>query len=64
MSIEDLMIRLCIEEDNIGSKNKGAYNLGEANANFVEHGQSSKFKKANYKRKDNKLGPKRGILKK
>ena len=35
-----------------------AHNLGEAEANFVEHGQGSKFKKANNKGKDNKLGPK------
>ena len=38
MSIEDLIIRLRIEEDNRGSKKKGAHNLGEAKANFVEHG--------------------------
>ena len=38
MSIEDLIIRLHIEEDNRGSEKKWAHNLGEAKANFVEHG--------------------------
>ena len=64
MSIEDLIIILHIEEDNRGSEKKGAHNIGEAKANFMEHGQSSKFKKANNKGKDNKLGPKGGISKK
>ena len=63
MSIKDLIIRLHIEEDNRGSKKKGAHNLGEANTNFVEHGQSFKFKKANNKGKGDKLGPKGGISK-
>ena len=64
MSIEDLIIRLCIEEDNRGSEKKGAHNPSESNVNFMEHGQSSKFKKANNKGKDSKLGPKGGISKK
>ena len=38
-----------------------ADNSSEANANFVEHGQSSKFKKANNKGKNTKIGPKGGI---
>ena len=54
MSIEDLIIRLHIEEDNMGSKKKETHNTGEAKANFVEHGQCSKFKKANNKGKDSK----------
>ena len=58
MSIEDMIIRLRIEEDNRGSEKKGIQNSGEAEANFVENGQSSKFKKANNKGKGNKLGPK------
>ena len=58
MSIEDLIIRLCIEGGNRGSEKKGAQNLGEPKANFVEHGQSSKFKKANNKGKGSKLGSK------
>ena len=62
MSIEDPIIRLRIEEDNRGSKKKGAHNLGKAKANFVEHSQCSK--KGNNKRKDSKLGPKGGISKK
>ena len=64
MSIEDLIIRLSIEKYNRESKKKGAHNLSEAKANFVEHGQSSKFKKANNKGKGSKLGPKGEISKK
>ena len=64
MSIEDMIIRLCIEEDNGVSEKKGAHNPGKAKANFVEHEQSSKFKKANNKGKDSKMGPKGGISKK
>ena len=64
MSIEDLIIRLCIEEGNRGSEKKGAHNLAEVKANFVEHGQSSKFKKASNIGKGNKLGSKWGISKK
>ena len=37
MSIEDLIIRLCIEEDNRGIEKKGAHNPNEPKANFVEH---------------------------
>ena len=64
MSIEDLIIRLRIEENNRESEKKVAHNPIEAKANFVEHGQGSKFKKANNKGKGNKLGPKGGISKK
>ena len=64
MSIEDLIIRLRIEEDNRGSEKKEAHNPSEAKANFMEHGQCSKFKKANNKRKGTKLGPKGGVSKK
>ena len=60
MNIEDLIIRLCIEE----MRQKGAYNPNEAKANFVEYGQSSKLKKANNKGKDTKLGPRGGVSKK
>ena len=42
MSIEDLIIRLHIEEYNRGFEKKIANTLNEAKANFVEHGQSSK----------------------
>ena len=51
MSIENLVIRLPIEEDNKGSERKMAHNSNEAKANFVEHGQGSKFKKGNNKGK-------------
>ena len=64
MSIEDLVIRLRIEEDNRGFEKKMAHNPNEAKANFVEHGESSKFKKDNNKGKDTKLGPKGGVSKK
>ena len=59
MIIEDLIIRLRIEEDNRGSEKKGTHNLGEAQANFVERGQGSKTKKHN-KGKGYTLGPKEG----
>ena len=58
MSIKDLIIRLRIKEDNREFEKKVEHNLNEAKANFVEHGQSSKFKKANNKGKGIKLGPK------
>ena len=64
MSIEDMIIKLFIEEGNRRFEKKGAHNPGEAKANFVEHGQSFKFKKANNKGKDSKLGPKGRISKK
>ena len=64
MSIEDLIIRLLIEEDNRGFEKKGAHNPNKVKANFVEHGQGSKFKKANNKGNGTNLGPKRGIFKK
>ena len=57
MSIEDLVIRLHIEEDNRGSEKKMVHNPNEAKTNFVEHGQSSKFKKGKNNWKDTKLGP-------
>ena len=59
-----MIIRLCIEEDNNGSEKKGAHNLSETKANFVERGQGSKFRKANNKGKCNKLGPGGGISEK
>ena len=64
MSIEDLIIRFRIEEDKKRFKKKGAHNPGEAKANFVDHGQGSKFKKTNNKGKDSKLRPKGKISKK
>ena len=64
INIEDLVIRLHIEEDNRGSEKKMTHNPNEAKANFMEHGQSSKFKKGNNKGKDTKLGPKGGVSKK
>ena len=43
-TIEELIVRLLIEEDNI-SFEKSGFNSIVAKANVVEHGQSSKFKK-------------------
>ena len=63
MNVEDLVIRLRIEEDDRGSKKKGAHNLGKAKANFVEHGQVSKTKK-HHKGKGSTVGPKGGVSKK
>ena len=64
MNNEDLVIRIRIEEDNRRSKKNVAHNPNESKVNFVELGQSSKFKKANNKGKDTKLGPKEGVSKK
>ena len=64
MSTKDLIIRLCIEEDNRGFEKKGTHNPCKVKANFVEHSQGSKFKKANNKGKGTKLGPKGGVSKK
>ena len=55
MNIKDLIISLYIEDNNRGSEKKWAHNPSEAKANFVEHGQGSKFKKANNKGKGSKL---------
>ena len=64
MNVEDLIIRILIEEDNRGSKKYVEHNPSKAKANFVEHDQGSKFKKANNKAKGSKLRPKGGISKK
>ena len=44
MSMEDLVVRLRIEEDNRRFDKKGAHTSLEVKANFVEHAQSSKKK--------------------
>ena len=64
ISIEYLVIRLRIKEDNRGSMKKVAHNPNEDKANFVERGQSSKCKKGNNKWKCTKLGPKGRVSKK
>ena len=63
MSMEDLVVRLHIEEDNKRSDKKGAHNSPKVKANFVECGQSSNKKQHN-KGKGSKLGPKGGVSKK
>ena len=55
--MEDLVVRLHIEEYNRWSDKKWAHTLIEVKANFMELGQGSKTKKHN-KRKGSKLGPK------
>ena len=64
LHIEDLIIRLHIEKYNRGFEKKGACNPSKAKANYVEHGQGSKFKKGNNKGKSTKLGPKGVVSKK
>ena len=63
MSMENLVVRLHIEEDNKWSDKKGAHTSKEVKENFMELGQGTKTKKHN-KRKGTKLGPKRGVSKK
>ncbi|MFS7972444.1 putative transcription factor interactor and regulator CCHC(Zn) family [Helianthus anomalus] len=68
MTIEDLIVRLRIEEDNRIAQ-KGSLAQTSASANLVEHGQSSKGakgkgKKDKGKAKASNLGPKKGVVKK
>ena len=44
MNVEELIVRLRIEEDNRRFEKRGSFQ-SEVKANVVEHGQSSKFKK-------------------
>ncbi|KAL8090839.1 hypothetical protein AgCh_040053 [Apium graveolens] len=60
MSMEDLIVRLRIEEDNRGSEKN--VNVATEKENMVEHAQSSKPKKTS-SGKGAKLAPKEGILK-
>ena len=59
MCIEDLVVRLRIEEYNRGSEKKVAHFSNKAKANFFEHGQS--YRKIFIKGKGSKLGPKGGV---
>ena len=59
--IEDLVVRLRIEEDNKWFDEKEAHTSTKVKANFMELGQGSKTKKHN-KGKGSKLGPKGGAL--
>ena len=61
--MEDLVVRLRIEEDNRRPDKQGAHTSPKVKANFVEHGQSSKKKQHN-KGKGSKLGPRGGVSKK
>ena len=49
MNVEELIVRLRIEEDNRRSQ-KRVSSQYDIKANIVEHGQSSKFKKKNKQR--------------
>ena len=59
MSMDYLIVRLRIEEDNMGFDKKGTHTTIEVKANFVELGQGSKIKKHN-KGKNSKLDLKEG----
>ena len=61
MRLEDLIVRLRIEEDNRASKKKEGKGFMESKANVVEQGQTSHNPK---KRKHNGNGPKQGPMKK
>ncbi|XP_028119144.1 uncharacterized protein LOC114316664 [Camellia sinensis] len=47
MSLEDLIVRLQIEEDNRGSENKNGHHLMESRENIVEHKPKSTIRKRN-----------------
>ena len=55
MRLEDLIVRLRIEEDNRASEKKAGKAIMESKANVVEQGQTSHNNK---KRKHNGNGPK------
>ena len=61
MRLEDLIVRLRIEEDNRASEKKAGKGIMESKANVVEQGQTSQNNK---KRKHNGNGPKQGPTKK
>ncbi|PON64298.1 hypothetical protein PanWU01x14_126120 [Parasponia andersonii] len=64
MNLEDLVIRLCIEEDNRRAEKTGvSSSTSGAKANVVEYDHSSKTNK-NKSKKESKLGPKGGVGKK
>ncbi|XP_062100089.1 uncharacterized protein LOC133805961 [Humulus lupulus] len=62
MSVEDIIHRVCIEEDNNGAE-KRTSNPNAAKANMVEHDKGSKGKKL-IPKLGSKLGPKGGVSKK
>ncbi|XP_073120142.1 uncharacterized protein [Henckelia pumila] len=63
MNVEELVVRIRIEEDNKGSE-KRFFNLDVPKENVIEHGQSSKIKKNTSKfGRDSKLGPKKDNFK-
>ncbi|XP_073307181.1 uncharacterized protein [Primulina huaijiensis] len=62
MNVEELIVRLCIEEDNKSSERR-LFSPITAKANVVEHGQSSKKRTFAFSKRLN-LRPKGGISKK
>ncbi|KAL2523654.1 CCHC-type domain-containing protein [Abeliophyllum distichum] len=62
MNIEELIVRLRIEENNKSSEKNG-FNPPMAKANVVEHDQNFKTSKNKFG-KGPKMGPKRGVSKK
>ena len=63
MKLEELIVRLRIEEDNCNSDKKGK-NLMVAKANVVEHGGTSNSKKRKHTGQGSKQGPNSGGNKK
>ncbi|XP_074573500.1 uncharacterized protein LOC141829924 [Curcuma longa] len=59
MNIEELIVRLRIEEDN-RSSDKRSFSQATVKANVIEHGQNSKWKNS----KSSKMGPRGGVSKK
>ncbi|GJZ21356.1 hypothetical protein Tco_0558395 [Tanacetum coccineum] len=59
MSVEDLVVRLCIKEDNKLAK-KNTYTPDSAKANMVEHAGSSSKSKSKAKEKDKRKNNKKG----
>ncbi|GMP63811.1 hypothetical protein CsSME_00025351 [Camellia sinensis var. sinensis] len=60
MSLEDLIVRLRIEEDNRGSERKNEYCLMESKANVVEHKSKLNNKKRKHLEESSKQGVKSG----
>ncbi|GAB2288016.1 hypothetical protein Dimus_037973 [Dionaea muscipula] len=67
MSLEALILKLRIQEDNQMAEKKRANGKGEAKANIVDHGRSSSSRSKSYKKKEeskgSKWGPKKTIVK-
>ncbi|GMQ07594.1 hypothetical protein CsSME_00051728 [Camellia sinensis var. sinensis] len=60
MSLEDLIVRLRIKEDNRGSKIKNGHRLMESKENTGEHKPKFNNKKRKHPRESSKQGAKSG----